>query len=192
MIRLLRESVRHENKHTLASKRVFPDAPLPLRWSHPWQKWHFLSWSLTTFSAPTVWVTTILLLINARSDHPFFWISLPLIVALSNAVTIFHINQRHRRAAFNSKALLALHYVGISMGIGCTCFLLTGTMSGLLGDLGGTNSDTLTKVVWSLVLTGVFGTLSFVHAGTTHAWLVFHDDARSSDSIPIKDRGITL
>lgn len=153
------------------------DTPLPLQWRKPWKRWQLFSWSSITLSAPTVWVVGILLLINKNSDHPFFWISLPLIVAMSNAVTIFYINQQHHRIAFTSRGLLAIRYIGISMGIGCLLFLITGGMSGLLNDLGGTHSDSITKIVWSALLTTGFGILSFAHAGTMHAWLAFGDDS---------------
>ena len=151
------------------------DTPLPLQWRKPWKRWQLFSWGSITLSAPTVWVVGILLLINKNSDHPFFWISLPLIVALSNAVTIFYINQQHHRIAFTSRGLLAIRYIGISMGIGCVLFLLTGEISGLLNDLGSTHSDPITKIVWSALLTAGFGILSFTHAGSMHAWLAFED-----------------
>lgn len=152
------------------------DTPLPLQWRKPWKRWQLFSWSSITLSAPTVWVVGILLLINKNSDHPFFWISLPMIVALSNAVTIFYINQQHHRIAFTNRVLLTIRYIGISMGIGCTLFLLTGGVSGLLNDLGGTHSNSITKIVWSALLTAGFGILSFAHAGTLHVWFAFGYD----------------
>lgn len=139
-----------------------------------------LSWSVATLAAPTFLTIGVLLMQDARSDHPFFWPSLMGIVALSNAVAILRINHLHRRAAFTGRAALALQYSCAGMSAGCAMFLTLGWCTGVLPDMvmpmAGT-VDAAAPVVetapWSAAIAVVFGVGSFAHAGVLHAWIGF-------------------
>lgn len=156
-----------------------PRSPEPLQWRSRWWVWQLLSGGVATLTAPTLLITSGLLMIDSRSDHPLFWWSLPAIIAISNTIAILRINQQHQRQPFIRRGTLSMHYVGISMIVGCTLFLLVGWVSDFLPDLvapmvsAGTRFPALSIALWSTALAGLFGILSFVHAGALHGWIGF-------------------
>lgn len=154
--------------------------PPPLQWRSPWWAWQFLAWSVATLTAPTFLLIGSLLLINSHSDQPLFWWSLPVIVAIGNAVAMLRINQLHHRDPFTDRQTLARRYAGTSMTVGATLFLLVGCISGLLPDVlprlasaAGASFPTGTAAVWGAALAALFALLSFAHAGAVHAGLGF-------------------
>jgi hypothetical protein len=153
---------------------------LPLQWRTPWQRAQLLSWSAGTLLAPTWWGTGLLLMIDAHSDHPFFWPSSMAIVAVANAVAIVWSNQRHHRRPFAGRGLLVLHYFKTGACTGGVLFLLLGWGTGALLDFAGPMAATsgaatasMMTLSWSLLIAGSFSMLSFAHAGVLHAWLAF-------------------
>jgi hypothetical protein len=154
--------------------------PVPLQWRAPWQTAQLSSWSVGTLLAPTWWGTGVLLMIDAHSDHPFFWPSTMAAVAIANAVAIVCSNQRHHRRAFAGRASLALHYFKVGALTGGGLLLLLGWGTGALQDFAGPMAATsgapgtsLATLSWSLIIAGGFSVLSFLHAGILHAWLAF-------------------
>lgn len=137
----------------------------PLQWRRPWWAWQLLSWVLTTMTAPTVMLIGSLLLINSRSDHPLFWWSLPVIVAVGNATAILRINQLHQRDPFTDLRTLARRHAVVGTLSGATLFLFAGWVSGFLPDIA--------TPVSSAGLTIAFSMLSFPYAGAVHAGLGF-------------------
>ena len=45
--------------------------------ARPWRTWLLLSWAICTLASPTFAFVVVLLCIDARSDNPYFWWSLP-------------------------------------------------------------------------------------------------------------------
>jgi len=86
-------------------------------------------------AAPTFLTIGVLLMQDARSDHPFFWPSLMGIVAAANAVAILRINHLHRHAAFTGRVALALRYSCAGMSAGCAMFLVLGWGTGVLPEM---------------------------------------------------------
>jgi hypothetical protein len=154
-----------------------------LQWRSPWWAWQLLSLGLATLMAPTFLITCLLLMVDAHSDHPFFWGALPGIVALANAVAIVCSNQRHHRTPFAGRAPLARQHLAMSLGVGCGLFLLVGWSTGFLGDfmppvLGSLHAfGPLATLMGSAALALAFGLLSFPHGGMLHAWLAFEEPA---------------
>lgn len=137
----------------------------PLYWRSPWWAWQCLSWALATLTAPTVMLVGSLLLINSRSDHPLFWWSLPVVVAIGNATAILRINQLHLCDPFTDLQTLARRHTVVSTVTGATLFLCVGWISGFLPDI----ATPLSGVGLAIV----FAILSFPHAGAVHASLGF-------------------
>ncbi|MEW6342565.1 MAG: hypothetical protein RXR20_22375, partial [Paraburkholderia sp.] len=169
---------RPEATHARAPGHDLP--LLPLQWRKPWRAWQFLSWIAGTLLAPTFCVTGVLLTINSNSDSPLFWPCVMAIVAVTNAMGIVHTNQRHHRRPFTGRNRLALHYLGVTMLLGCTLFLLLALGTGILQDFMGlltANRDaagpSAITALWTAALTAGFGLLSFVPASVLHAWLAF-------------------
>ncbi|HEY4317888.1 MAG TPA: hypothetical protein VGN04_09820 [Herbaspirillum sp.] len=154
---------------------------LPLQWRAPWQTVQLLSWCAGTLLAPTWWGTGVLLLIDAHSDHPFFWPLTMAVVAIANAVAIAWTNQRHHRRPFAGRVSLALHYFKVGALAGGILLLLLGWGTGALQDFAGPMASTsgaaigalLAALSWSLLVAGIFSVLSFAHAAVLHAWLAF-------------------
>jgi len=151
----------------------------PLQWRNPWWAWQLLAWVIATVTAPTFLLLGSLLLVDARSDHPLFWWSLPVIVAIGNAVAIPWINQQHHRAPFTDPRQLARRHAFIGTVTGAMLFLISGMVSGFLPDLvptlvsPGTALPVLGMTLWSAGLATVFAILSFPFAGAVHAGLCF-------------------
>lgn len=157
-----------------------PDAPSALHWRAPWQACLPASWLMATAMAPSFWLVGTLLAIDARSDHPAFWFSLPGIVALVNAVSIARINQRQHRQPYACRETLALHYRSMSRHLGSALFLAVGWGSGFLPDITwpaahgpATLAAIANALLWNLLLAWFFGWLSFAHAGGVHARIGF-------------------
>ncbi|MBN9408172.1 hypothetical protein [Variovorax sp.] len=175
---------------TAAARRQIPSPP-PLQWRGPWWAWQLLVWAIATITAPTVLIVGSALLINAQSDHPLFWWSLPAIVAIGNAAAILTINQQHHREPFTDRQALARRHVVISAVTGATLSLLVGTVSGFLSDVIAPLSNAanvafpaLASTLCSAGLAIIFALLSFAHAGAVHAALGFKiASARSRLSI---------
>jgi hypothetical protein len=153
---------------------------LPLQWRTPWRPVQLLSWSLSTLLAPPFWVIGILLMIDSHSDHPFFWPSLMVIVAIGNSVAILATNQRHHRRPFTARLSVALLYFVVSMLMGVVLFLMVGLSTGALQDFVGPMSAALpaagpmmATTLWSAAIAAGFGLLSFTHASLMHAWFAF-------------------
>lgn len=155
-------------------------SPTPLQWRGPWWAWQFLSWAITTVTAPTFLFIGSLLLINSRSDHPLFWWSLLVIVAIGNAAAIMHVNQQHHRKPYTDPSPLAWRYASIGMATNGILFLLVGWTSGFLPEVVAPAAHAmhvrlpaLATVLWSALGAAAFGTLSFTHAGAVHVALAF-------------------
>jgi hypothetical protein len=163
--------------------------PTPaLRWRGPWWAWQLVSLVIATLTAPTFLLVGSLLLIDSHSDHPFFWWSLPAIVASGNAIAILHTNQQHHRRPFINRRSLARHHAATGAMAGAGLFLLTGWTSGFLSDfatsmagISGAVTPVAAAALWSVALAGAFGLLSFAHAGTVHAWLGYRAPAIPND-----------
>jgi hypothetical protein len=161
-------------------KNSYAAVQQPLQWRAPWLTSQLLSLFVATLLAPTFWGIGTLLMIDARSDHPFFWPAAMAIVALTNVIAIVCANQRHHRRAFTGRAALAMYYFCVSMLTGGALFLLLGWSTGALHDFAGPMAATQSAVgasaatmLWSLVIAAGFSVLSFTHAGILHAWLAF-------------------
>lgn len=157
-----------------------PNAPSILHWRSPWRACLAASWMLGTVTAPSFWLTGVLLAINPRSDHPAFWASLMGIVAFVNATTIVRINQRQHRREYACRETLARHYQGMSQRMGAVLFLACGWGSGFLPDLtlsamsGHVSAAAVAAaVMWNVLLAWLFGLSSFTHAGAVHARIGF-------------------
>jgi hypothetical protein len=155
-------------------------AARPLQWRAPWQTSQLLSWSAATLLAPTCWGIGALLMIDARSDHPFFWPATMAIVAIVNLVAIVCCNQRQHRGPFANRAALILYYFKVSALTGAVLFLLLGWSTGALQDFAGPMAATpaaaghaAATALWSVAIAAGFSVLSFTHAGILHAWLAF-------------------
>lgn len=164
---------------TAAARHQIRSLP-PLQWRGPWWSWQLLAWAIATVTAPTFLIVGSALLINASSDHPLFWWSLPVIVAIGNAAAILMINQQHHREPFIDRQVPARRHVVISAVTGATLFLLVGTVSGFLPDVAtplsnaaNTMSPAFTSTLCGAGLAIIFALLSFVHAGAVHAVLGF-------------------
>lgn len=156
----------------------------PLKWRGPWWAWQLLAWVIATVTAPTFLLLGGLLLVDARSDHPLFWGSLPAIVAIGNAAAILSINQQHHREPFTDARVLARRHVFIGTVASAALFLLAGMVSGFLPDLvptlvsPGTAFPVLSMTLWSVGLAAIFAILSFPFAGAVHAGLCFELDQK--------------
>jgi hypothetical protein len=139
----------------------------PLQWRAPWLPAQLLSLFVTTLLAPTFWGIGILLMIDARSDHPFFWPAAMAIVAVANVVAIVCANQRQHRRAFASRGALATYYFAMSALAGSALILLLGWETGALRDFAGQIA------ALPIVIAACYSLLSFAHAGLLHAWLAF-------------------
>lgn len=131
-------------------------------------------------AAPTFLTIGVLLMRDARSDHPFFWPSLMGIVAAANAVAILRINHLHRHAAFTGRVALALRYSCAGMSSGCAMFLVLGWGTGVLPEMVAPMAGTVDAAApvvatapWSAAIAVLFGVGSFAHAGVLHAWIGF-------------------
>lgn len=175
---------------TVAARHRTHSLP-PLRWRGPWWAWQLLAWVIATVTAPTFLIVGWALLINAHSDHPLFWWSLPVIVAIGNATAILCINQQHHRKPFTERQTLARRHVVVGSLIGASLFLLVGLISGFLPDVAiplsnaaNTTFPAFTSALCNAGLAIVFALLSFAHAGAVHATLGFQlADARSRLSV---------
>ncbi|AOK19338.1 hypothetical protein WT26_25820 [Burkholderia cepacia] len=153
----------------------------PLRWRAPWLVWHLLSWVLLTLLAPPVWTIGTLLLIDASSDQPLFWMLVMAIVPVANGAAIVAANQRHHRTPFLRRTAVALHAFGVAMAVGCTLFVLllwqSHAIAGLVGPLAASADGTRRAplALWVAGLTAMFGVTSSAHASIAHAWLAFED-----------------
>lgn len=164
---------------TAAARHQIRSLP-PLQWRGPWWAWQSLAWAIATITAPTVLLVGSALLINAQSDHPLFWWSLPAIVAIGNAAAILTLNRQHHREPFTDRQALARRHIVISGATGATLFLLVGTVSGFLPDVIAPLSNAanvafpaLASTLCSAGFAIIFALLSFVHAGAVHAVLGF-------------------
>ncbi|MDF3831998.1 hypothetical protein P3W85_03360 [Cupriavidus basilensis] len=140
-----------------------------------------------------------MLSIDAHCDHPFFWWSLPAIVAIGNAAAILRTNRRHHCHAFTSSSVLARHHLGTALTAGGTLFLLAGWTSGFLPDITGAISgahNVSMATPGSIALAVVFGLFSFAHAGALHAWLCFRSPAPPNQmkrtGCDVLDRGTSI
>ncbi|KDP89173.1 hypothetical protein CF70_011365 [Cupriavidus sp. SK-3] len=156
-----------------------------LLWRRPWWAWQALSFCMATLAAPTFLTIGVLLMRDARSDHPFFWPSLMVIVALANAVAILRINQLHRRAAFTRRRMLAVRYLSCGMSAGCAMFLILGWSTGALPEMvapvvgtADASAPGIEVALWSTGIALAFGIASFAHAGVLHAWIGFRHAPR--------------
>ncbi|HEY1611568.1 MAG TPA: hypothetical protein VGG24_20070 [Paraburkholderia sp.] len=149
----------------------------PLTWRDPWQGWQLLSWAVVTLLAPPFWTIGILLLINSHSDQPLFWPSVLAIVALTNAVTIVAVNQRHHRQPFTGHGMVFLHYLKVSVLTGGGLFLLLAWATGILTDLiATTGADNLgSAMLWTGAIGAGFGLAAFLPASVIHARFAFED-----------------
>ncbi len=170
----------HPSAPVVATARYRTHSLPPLRWRGPWWAWQLLAGAIATVTAPTFLIVGSALLINAHSDHPLFWWSLPVIVAIGNAAAILCINQQHHRAPFTDRQALARRHVAISTVTGASLFLFVGLVSGFLLDvatpLSNAANTTFPAFASTLCSTGVaivFALLSFAHAGAVHAILGF-------------------
>jgi len=152
----------------------------PLQWRGPWWAWQGLAWSIATLTAPTFLLVGSLLLVDSKSDHPLFWWSLPVIVAIGNAIAILWINQQHHRKPFTDRQVLARRHVVISSLTGATLFLLVGMVSGFLPDIisamssaNGAALPILANLLCVVALAMAFSLVSFPFAGTVQACLGF-------------------
>ncbi|MGJ7546047.1 hypothetical protein [Variovorax sp. LT1R16] len=152
----------------------------PLRWRGPWWAWQLLAWAIATVTAPTFLIVGCALLINAHSDHPLFWWSLPVIVAIGNATAIVCINQQHHRKPFTHRQTLARRHVVASSLVGAVLFLVVGLTSGFLPDvaiplsnIANTTFPAFTGALCNAGLAVAFAALSFSHAGAVHAGIGF-------------------
>lgn len=160
---------------------AFAVARRPLRWRAPWLVWHLLSWVALTLLAPPIWTIGTLLLIDASSDQPLFWMLAMVIVPVANGAAIVAANQRHHRRPFTRRSTVALYLFFVAMAVGCALFVLllwcSHAIASLVGPLalttGGTHPATL--AFWVTGLTAMFGVTSSAHASIAHAWLVFED-----------------
>ncbi|MDQ7978512.1 hypothetical protein QYH69_14775 [Paraburkholderia sp. SARCC-3016] len=164
------------------ASRARGDTLFALRWRNPWHMWQGASWLASTLLAPPFTVIGILLLINARSDCPYFWPSAMAVVALTNALAIVDANQRHHRRPFGSRVRVALRYFGVSAFVGGALFMMLVWGTGILDDVAGVLlpdghtarfAGSLAQLQWTLGATAVFCVLSFAHACALHAWLAF-------------------
>ncbi|AOR70412.1 hypothetical protein BBJ41_22940 [Burkholderia stabilis] len=153
----------------------------PLRWRAPWLAWQLFSWIALTVLAPPIWTIGTLLLINASSDQPLFWMLAMAIVPVANGAAIVAANQRHHRAPFTRRSTVALYLFFVAMAVGCALFVLllwrSHSIASLVGPLAvaadGTHAATL--AFWVAGLAAMFGVTSSAHASIAHAWLAFED-----------------
>lgn len=176
---LERAEVRHPAKRSTDSPatRLCGRTPVAL--------WSLLSWLAVTLTAPTAWIIGALLWRDARSDHPFFWPALIVMVALVNALAILNIGLRQRRRPFATRARLAASYFRLSLILASAGFLFLGWSTGFLRDfsvplaraLGLPDASGSLLLILDAMLAVLFALLSFLHAGTLYAWLGFRQDA---------------
>ena len=104
--------------------------PRPACAGAPWRTWLLLSWAICTLASPTFAFVVVLLCIDARSDNPYFWWSLPLIVAAGNAVAILRTHYRHGRRGYADRAALARQHAATAQATAGALFLAAGAASG--------------------------------------------------------------
>lgn len=154
--------------------------PAGLRWRAPWRGWQLLSWAVCTLASPTFAFVAVLLCIDARSDNPYFWWSLPVIVAIGNAVAIIRTNHRHRRHSYADRAALARQHAATAQATAGALFLAAGAASGLLPELAAMLLGTRAPgpaTLGGIALAMGFGVASHIHAGALHAWIAFQESA---------------
>ena len=173
-----RTNARHSAKRSTDSPatRLHGRTPVAL--------WSLLSWLAVTLTAPTAWIIGALLWRDARSDHPFFWPALIVMVALVNALTILNIGRRHRRRPFATRARLAASYFRLSLSLASAGFIFLGWSTGFLRDfsvplaraLGVADAPGSLLLILDAMLAMLFALFSISHAGTLYAWLGFRQD----------------
>ncbi|MDA7415005.1 hypothetical protein PGB34_01385 [Xenophilus arseniciresistens] len=156
------------------------EAAVPLDWRSPWWLWQLASFVAGTLCAPAFVLVCSLLAIDARSDHPRFWMALPVLVALGHGLAMLATNQRHHRRPFCSRAALAVHHAGVALPAGAALFLLAGWSSRFLPDLVATvgtgaaqGPDALRAAGLGMALALGYAVLAAVPAGLVHARLAF-------------------
>ncbi|THF58672.1 hypothetical protein [Pseudothauera rhizosphaerae] len=153
-------------------------AECSLAWRTPWLSWQAFAWLTATLMAPPFWGIGLMLMIDARSDHPAFWPSAMAAVAISQFVAILSANQCHHRRPFRHRSHLLLWHWGISTVTAGVLLLLVGWWSGFLpgifsGSSGAAVAGIDTAVLWSLATATGFGLLSSLPGGLVCAWLNF-------------------
>ncbi|WP_233839104.1 hypothetical protein [Paraburkholderia sp. ZP32-5] len=149
----------------------------PLTWRAPWQAWQLLSLTAGTLVSPPFCVIGILLLINAHSDRRWFWPSVLVLIALTNAITIVAVNQRHHRRPFIRYRQVILHYLKVCLLVGSGLFLLLAWSMGILHDFIATvgASDPGSELLWNCALNACFVIPAFLPASVIHAQLAFEN-----------------
>lgn len=153
---------------------------LSLQWKGPWWMWQMMSWCIITLTSPIFFGVILLLLNDARSDHPVFWASLPVIVAITHAMAIFRTNQQHHRKAFRNHHQATINFARHCC-FGGVLFLLSGLFTGFLPEfitpfiqLNNTSYPLLVTLGWCALLSGVLAVLAFAHSGYIHAHMAFY------------------
>ena len=147
--------------------------------ARPWRTWLLLSWAICTLASPTFAFVVVLLCIDARSDNPYFWWSLPHRRRRQCRRDPAH-HYRHGRRGYADRAALARQHAATAQATAGALFLAAGAASGLLPELAamllGTR-DAGPAALGGIALAMGFGVASHVHAGALHAWLAFREPA---------------
>ena len=154
-------------------------APPSLRWRGPWRTWLLLSWAICTLASPTFAFVVVLLCIDARSDNPYFWWSLPHRRCRQCRRDPAHPLSswpprlcRPRRAGAPTRRHRPGHGRRPVPGGGRRLGLLPELAAMLLGT-----RDAGPAALGGIALAMGFGVASHVHAGALHAWLAFREPA---------------
>ena len=159
--------------------------------ARPWRTWLLLSWAICTLASPTFAFVVVLLCIDARSDNPYFWWSLPsssppAMPSRSCAPTIvmaavamptaprWRATRRHRPGHGRRPVPGGGRRLGLLPELAA---MLLGTRDAGPAALGG------------IALAMGFGVASHVHAGALHAWLAFREPAAAMRRRPARADG---
>lgn len=178
--------LRHRPERVAFARRSadIPDQlTFRLQWRTPLYFWQTVSWLVVTLVSPTSWIIGILLWLDARSDHPFFWPALIALVALVNATAILSLQRRSRLCQFATRARLAARYLRLSLSLGSVGFILLSWSTGFLQDFsvplarafGVVDTQNTLSIFLDALLALLFGLLSFLHAGVLYAFMGYRD-----------------
>lgn len=137
--------------------------------------------AVVALSSPLLLVVCAMLWVDGRSDHPFFWWSMPVIICVGNIAATFLAERCPlHRLSISRWSRGCTHLLWASV-IGAALFLMTGAASGFfmgIAPLLTEDSGLLRSLIATLGLTAFFCVASFAHAVPLHA-AISGDIARS-------------
>lgn len=151
-----------------------------LRWRRSWCASMPLIWAAAMLSAPTVWGVSLMLRVDPRCDHPFFWWTLPLIVAVANIAAITHVRGRYSSGFCANRRTVGLAYFGVAVPLTLALVLFSGWISGFMLDTAPLMAQWLHRVPnhwWSTagaaVCSALFALASHLLSAAAVPWLAF-------------------